>query len=472
MALQTDALKIFVDQCWTEEILPALEAYIRIPALSPDFDQGWAEAGHIEAATALIADWLRARLPEGATLEIVRLEGRTPLIFVDVPGDNDDTILLYGHLDKQPEMKGWHADKGPWLPVRVGDRLYGRGGADDGYAAFASLTAINALRAQGVPHARCVMLIEACEESGSYDLPAYVEHLAARIGQPSLVICLDSGAGNYDQLWSTTSLRGMVGGTLRVELLREGVHSGAASGAVPSTMRIMRQLLDRVEDPQTGETLLPILQKAPPEARVAQTQAAAAVLGEQVWRSFPFVEGARPGHTGPFDNLLATTWRTTLSITGVEGLPELAHAGNVLRPYSALKLSFRLPPHVDGAEAYAHIKAELERDPPYGARVSFEGDHATGWDAPPLAPWLEASCEAASQAFYSAPCLYRGEGGTIPFMGMLGERFPEAQFLITGVLGPESNAHGPNEFLHVPYTQTLTACVAYVIAEHYARDRG
>lgn len=474
MKLDLQRTRRFVDAVWTDHIVPALEDYIRIPCQSPHYDPQWAEAGHMDAAVKLIADWLRERLPAGGTLEVVQLEGRTPVIYADIPGAGgadagDDTVLLYGHLDKQPEMTGWDADKGPWTPVRVGDRLYGRGGADDGYAAFASLTAINALREQGLPHARCVLLIEACEESGSYDLPAYVAHLASRIGQPSLVICLDSGAGNYDQLWSTTSLRGLVGGTLKVELLREGVHSGAASGIVPSTFRIARMLLDRLEDPKTGLSRVPALQREPPAQRVTQTRAAAEVLGEGVWSAFPFVAGAGPCHAEPGENALGGTWQATLSVTGVEGLPTLQRAGNVLRPYTALQLSLRLPPNVNGADAYAAVKAELEREPPYGAKVSFEGDFATGWDAPPLAAWLDASSEAASQAFFGKPCLYRGEGGTIPFMGMLGEKFPKAQFLITGVLGPASNAHGPNEFLHVPYAQTLTACVAAILADHFTR---
>ncbi|MCA9543929.1 MAG: M20/M25/M40 family metallo-hydrolase, partial [Myxococcales bacterium] len=414
------------------------------PNKSPHFDKQWAEHGHMDRAVELIHGWLAQHKPADATLEVVRIEGRTPLIFMEIPGEVGDTVVLYGHLDKQPEMTGWAEGKGPWVPVIEGGKLYGRGGADDGYAAFASLTAINALRKQGVPHARCVLIIEACEESGSYDLPAYIDHLADRIGTPSLVVCLDSGAGNYEQLWNTTSLRGLVGGTLRVDIVREGLHSGGASGAVPSSFRIARILLDRIEDVQTGLIKLPALQAEVPQARREQNALAAQVLGDE---PFPFVEGAGPVHADPAANHLARTWQATLSVTGVDGVPPIATAGNVLRPYTALKLSLRLPPSVDGQTAYRAVKAELEREPPYGARVSFIGDFATGWDAPPIAEWLHASATKASQAFYGKPMMYMGEGGTIPFMGMLGQKFPEAQFLITGVLGPESNAHGPNEFL-------------------------
>ena len=174
------------------------------------FDADWVAHGYMDQAVALMETWAKAQPIAGMTVEVVRLEGRTPLIYIDIPASGpetgEDVVLLYGHLDKQPEMTGWDDDLGPWKPVLKGDRLYGRGGADDGYAIFGSLTAVMALQAQQLPHARCVVLIEACEESGSYDLPAYVDHLAARIGKPSLVVCLDSGCGNYEQLWCTCLL--------------------------------------------------------------------------------------------------------------------------------------------------------------------------------------------------------------------------------------------------------------------------
>ena len=464
-----ETTQAFVDDVWQATIVPALVDYIRIPNRSPAFDPKWAEHGYMEQAVQLVHGWLQAHAPADATLEVVRLEGRTPLIFMEIPGTAPGNVLLYGHLDKQPEMVGWAPGKGPWEPVIEGDLLYGRGGADDGYAAFASLTAINALRAQGVPHARCVVVIEACEESGSYDLPAYIDHLTPRIGDVDLVICLDSGAGDYQRLWSTTSLRGMVGGTLRVEILTEGVHSGGASGVIPSSFRIARILLDRLENPQTGESRLPLLKVEIPEARRRQAEVAAKALGNGR-PPFPLVEGARPVHDDLASNMLARTWTSTVSITGADGLPPISLAGNVLRPWTALKVSVRLPPPVDGKTAQAAIKAELERDPPYGAKVTFSTEEpATGWDAPPVAEWLQASADAASQAFFGEGMAWMGEGGTIPFMAMLGEKFPRAQFLITGVLGPNSNAHGPNEFLHIPFARRLTACVAHVLSDHARR---
>ncbi|MEO5629663.1 MAG: M20 family metallopeptidase [Thermomonas sp.] len=463
----------FVDAKWESEIVPQLVEYIRIPNKSPMFDADWVANGHMERAVQLMEAWAGAQTIPGMQLEVVRLEGRTPLIFIDIPASGadvgEDCVLLYGHLDKQPEMTGWDDDLGPWEPVLKGDRLYGRGGADDGYAIFGSLAAILALQAQGAAHARCVVLIEACEESGSYDLPAYVDHLADRIGKPSLVVCLDSGCGNYDQLWCTTSLRGMAGGNLTVKVLEEGVHSGDASGIVPSSFRIIRQLLSRIEDEDTGRILLEGLHAEIPAERLAQAAKVAEVLGDEVYDKFPFLPGMTPMAGDNTELVLNRTWRPALSITGADGIPPLASAGNVLRPQTSLKLSLRLPPTLDGKRGGEMLQEALLRDPPNGAEVTLKLEKAaTGWNAPALSPWLESAIDQASQEFFGQPAMYMGEGGSIPFMGMLGEKFPGAQFMITGVLGPHSNAHGPNEFLHIPMGKRVTSSVARVIAAHHA----
>ena len=470
-ALDQRALASWVDGVWDDDILPQLERYITIPNKSPLFDPQWQEHGHMEEAVTLIESWCRAREIPGLQVEVVRLEGRTPLIWMEIPGESGDTVLLYGHLDKQPEMVGWREDLGPWKPVREGDKLYGRGGADDGYAAFASLTAIEALRRFGGSHARCVVLIEGCEESGSVDLPFYIEALADRIGEPSLVICLDSGCGDYERLWSTTSLRGMVAGDLRIDILTEGVHSGDASGIVASSFRILRQLLDRVESSASGELLLPEFHVEIPAQRRAQAADCARIFGKDAFTRFPFVDGAHPVQEDTTELILNRTWRPTLSVTGAGGLPALQDAGNVLRPFTAVKLALRMPPTCDAQAATDAVRRVLESDPPYGAHVRFTAEKAAdGWNAPELAPWLEGAVDRASRAYFDAEPAYMGEGGSIPFMGMLGERFPSAQFLITGVLGPQSNAHGPNEFLHVPTAKRLTCCVAHVLGEHLSRD--
>ena len=368
--INIETTRKFVDQRWGDEIVPTLVEYIRIPNKSPVFDPEWAAHGYMDEAVQLFERWARTRLADvpGATVDVARLPGRTPVIVIDLPGEVEDTVLLYG-----------------------------RGGADDGYAMFGALSALLALRDQSVRHARCVVLIEACEESGSYDLPHYVDHFAERLGNPSLVICLDSGCGNYDQLWLTTSLRGLTSGTLTVRVLEEGVHSGDASGVVPSSFRVLRLLLSRLEDEGTGAIRPSELYAQIPPERVTQARRAAAALGSAVYTKFPFPAGTSPVTEDLTELVLNRSWRPQLAVTGVEGLPKPADAGNVLLPYTTTKLSLRLPPTLDAAAAGAALRALLEKSPPYGAGVKFEVESsAAGWNAPALSPWLENSLARGS----------------------------------------------------------------------------
>jgi acetylornithine deacetylase/succinyl-diaminopimelate desuccinylase-like protein len=469
--MPAEPLDRFVAEVWDRAILPTLHDYITIPNVSAAYEPRWAELGHMERAVDLLFGWARSRSIDGMALSIERLEGRSPVLLAEIPAANggpaDETVFLYGHLDKQPEFTGWRDGLGPWTPVIEGDRLYGRGGADDGYAMFAALTAIEAARESGFAHARCVLLIEASEESGSPDLPFHVEALADRIGTPSLIVCLDSGALDYDRLWTTTSLRGLVAGRLDVAITHEGVHSGSASGVVPSTFRIARQLLSRIEDEQTGRILLRALDVEIPAHRVEQAVATGAEMPHPLADGFPFLDGTRPVTDDPAEQILNRTWRPQLEITGADGLPSCAQAGNVLRPSTSLSLSLRIPPTADPVVAGEALARALLVDPPYGAHLTFDADtHASGWNAPALSPWLERSLDEASIAAFGTPARATGEGGSIPFMAMLGERFPDAQFVVTGVLGPGSNAHGPNEFLHIPMATRLTAVVARVLRDH------
>ena len=482
-ALDLQRLSTFVDAAWDRQIVPELTQYIEIPAKSPLFDPQWVANGHIDNVVRRAAAWVEAQKIAGLKLEVVRLQDdqgkpRTPVIFFEVPATkagSTGTVLMYGHLDKQPEFTGWRNDLGPWTPKYEDDKLYGRGGADDGYAIYASVAAIRALDEQGVPRPRIVGLIETCEESGSGDLPAYIEALGPRLGEVSLVVCLDSGAGNYEQLWLTTSLRGNVTGTLKVEILTEGIHSGDASGLVPSSFRIMRQVLDRLEDSSTGRLLPESFHCEVPAERIEQARATAAILKDEVWKRFPWAcaadgGSALPTTTDPVEALLNRTWRPTLSVTGADGFPPIGNAGNVLRPYTAFKLSLRLPPLVDANQAALRLKTLLEDNAPYHAKVTFEPNGrmdsmgANGWNAPTLSGWLESALDAASRRHWGAPLGFIGQGGTIPLMNMLEKGFPKAQMMVCGVLGPKSNAHGPNEFLHVPYGKRLTAAVAQAIA--------
>ena len=480
--LDTDKLLDDISRQWDVDILPQLIEYVKLPAKSPGFDHDWAKHGFLDAAIEQARKWVAVQNVAGLTLEVVRVDGRTPVLFFDIPAtggvDPDQTVLLYGHLDKQPEMTGWRAGLGPWIPVLEGIggdvKLYGRGSADDGYAVFAALSAIMALDRQGAARPHCVGVIETCEESGSYDLPFYLETLAPRMGNVKLVIALDSGAGNYEQMWVTTSLRGLVNGTLTVNVLTEGVHSGDAGGVVPSSFRVARQLLDRIDDSRTGVVKPAEFNCEIPAERVTQAKQAADILGESMWQRFPWDsccdDGGKfvfvqPTTKDPVELILNRTWRAALAVIGADGLPSIEAGGNVQRPFTSLKLSLRLPPLVDGAIAAANLKRTLEHEPPYSAHVTYTFEQAaTGWNAPPIAPWLSSVLDVASQTFYGKPAAYLGEGGTIPFMSMLGVKFPDAQMLVTGVLGPKSNAHGPNEFLHVPYAKKLTAAVAMVLA--------
>jgi acetylornithine deacetylase/succinyl-diaminopimelate desuccinylase-like protein len=456
----------FIHQFWQEEIVPQLVEYIKIPNKSPAFDSNWKQNGHMEEVLNLAMDWVNFHAEEDWNIHSFQSENRTPLILLEIPGNTPGDILMYGHLDKQPEMTGWKKGLGPWTPILDGDKLYGRGGADDGYAIFASVCSLKALKKLNIPHPRTVILIEFCEESGSPDLPFYVKEQKQLIGSPDLVICLDSGAGNYEQFWLTTSLRGLIGCTLRVDILNEGIHSGGGSGIVPSSFRIARQLLSRIEDENTGMTKLDSLSVDIPQERLTQAKETISILGDEFVDAFPWVKDSYPVLKNPVELLLNNTWRSMLSVTGADGLPSIEDSGNVLRPYTSLKLSLRLPPTLKAEKAQLLLENLLLSDSPYGANVSLKFEEpASGWNAPPLQPWLENAVQTASKSVYGKNALCMGEGGTIPFMAMLGEAFPEAQFVITGVLGPQSNAHGPNEFIHIPYAERLTASITSIISE-------
>ncbi len=472
MTLDANVAAAHAHRMW-DEIVPVLHTYIAIPNVSPAYDPDWRSAGHMGRAVDLISSWCESRPVLGATVQVHELPGRTPVIVVEVPAfgaaPSDDTVLLYGHLDKQPEMEGWGEGLSPWTPVLRGDRLYGRGGADDGYSAFASLAAIESLQAAGGSHVRCVVLIEASEESGSPDLPAYVEELSDKIGSPTLVVCLDSGCLDYSRLWVTTSLRGLVAGVLTVDIVTEGLHSGDASGMIPSSFRIARSLLSRIEDETSGRVLLESCSIEIPDDRRTQAEATGDEIGA-IADQYPLVPGARATSPDPSEQLLSRTWRASLSITGAGGFPPVGRAGNVLRPSTSLNLSMRVPPTADAAAVADEMSEVLLADPPYGARVTFSDVNiGPGWNAPAIATWLDDALAAASNATFGMPARMFGEGGSIPFMGMLGDRFPDAQFVITGVLGPDANAHGPNEYLHLPTALRLTISVAHLLDAHANR---
>lgn len=462
-----------VEQVWDDAILTSLSEFVTIPALSPVFDEGWAAAGHLDAAVEHVRRWLVGRGVEGATAEILRLPGKTPVLLFEVPAGPNvrpdaGTVVLYGHLDKQPPVGGWSEGLGPWTPVLRDGRLYGRGAADDGYSGYAAAAAIEAVRAAGGEHARCVVLLETSEESGSPDLPAYLAEYRDRLGDVSLVVCLDSGGQDYDRLWLTTSLRGLVSTTVTVRVLDSGQHSGMASGIVPSSFRIMRLLLDRLEDPRTGEVLLPEMHGEIPPERLAEATALARAVPGAARAAFPLVEGMSAVSDDDLELILNNSWRPTLSVIGGAGLPLPADAGNVLRTETTLTLSFRLPPSADPKAALAALNRTLTTDVPYGARVTLSRDEeGPGWNMPATAPWLRTALDEASTEVFGGnawqPMLL---GGSIPFMGTLADSYPRAQFVVTGALASDSNPHVPDEWLNIGQAKRVTEAVALILAAH------
>ena len=462
--MDQDQILDYVDSFWETDIIDSLSEYIKIPNKSPMFDKDWEANGHMQVAMDHVMAWITAQQVPGLTMALHQLPGRTPTLLVEYPGERDDTVLIYGHLDKQPEFSGWYPDLAPWVPVRKDDRLYGRGGADDGYAVYSAIAALKALIAQDAPSPRVVILIEASEESGSPDLPVYMESLAPQIGTPGLVIALDSTCGNYDQLWVTTSLRGMLIGDITVKVLEQGAHSGAAGGIVASSFRVLRQLISRVEDEVTGAISPSFLNEQIPESRREEAIAAGKVLAPDFRTLYTYVGNSSPMSDDPTELVLNNTWLASMEITGMDGIPSLADAGNVLRPYTTAKFALRLPPTTDAEAAKTALTNLLTNDAPYGCDIDIRWEQPNaGWHAPETSPALSASLQAASNTYFGAPAMYLGCGGSIPFMEFLARKLPEAQFVVTGVLGPHSNAHGPNEFLHIPTAKKITACVAKIL---------
>ncbi len=459
-----------INSAWDDDAISVLMQYIEIPARSPIFDPDWESAGYIDAVAELFLAWVQRRELPGLSVELVRLAGLTPVLVAELPATCSElansTVVLYGHMDKQPEMLPWSEGLGPWTPVLRGERLYGRGGGDDGYAMFAAIFALEALQRAGGDHGRVVVLIEASEESSSTHLGAYLDHLQQRIGQPDLVVCLDSFCETYDRVWLTTGLRGVAGGVLEIVVAEDSPHSGRASGVLPSAVRILRQLLDRIEDSTSGAILIESANVEIPDERVREAVIAAGVF-PSLASSFHPVPGLQPISDDPAEQLLQGTWRPALEVIGIDHLPSVDNGGNVFRSRLRVKLSLRVPPTSDVESVVTEMIDRLTTDPPYGAQVRFvPGASGPGWNAPPFASWLTDAVSAASVTYFGNPSASCGVGGTIPFMGMLVRRFPDAQFLVVGVLGPESNAHGPDEFLHVPTAKRLTACVAEVLNAH------
>ena len=465
---------------WTNN-LPVLSRYIEFKALSPDFDtdesgkEKWTSRRSLERTANFLAQWARTQIPHipGLTVQVHRLRGKTPLIFMEIPGfgvpEDAPGVLHYGHYDKQPADEPWREGLSPWKAVREGDKIYGRGGADDGYSIFASLGSIRLAVEQGAPRPRTVVLIEGSEESGSPHLAAHVKALRHRIGKIELVVCLDSGCGDFERLWLTTSLRGMVKGDLTAAVLEESIHSGSATPvAIDSGFVAMKHYLRLLDDQgnikQTLGLHQPVLEEH--QRTIAES---ADIIGRALEYEFKWVPGAGPNPMLSVTELLTRrNWWPTATWIGVGGVPESGKAGSKVRTHTTLTISLRVPPSGSAAALAGKVQQVLEANPIGRARVTFEVKQAAdGWVAPPLEPWLERELHCASKAFYGNPMMRMGEGGTIPFMGMLEKELGgKLQFVIVGLLSPDAGAHAPNEYLHVPMVERLTASVAWITAAY------
>ena len=418
----------------------------------------------MDKAAEFLKSWVESRDIRGMKVELLRSDMRTPFLFIEIEGDTDETVLMYGHLDKQPPMLPWRDGLDPWVPVREGDLVYGRGLADDGYSTFAAVGAVEAALKAGHKIPRVVIMIEASEESGSPDLTNYVAELKERIGNPSTVITLDSEDRDGDRLWLTQSLRGMVNGFLTVETMPTTMHSGLATGVVPSASRIFRMLLARIENPETGHIINEIA--SPPLTDEFRTYA------ETVARDVPgFLESydLPVGLSAAGDTLHETVAnnlvRAGLEITGITGLPEAHTSGNVSVGKITTRVSVRIPPGVDPDTVATEFKRIFEENPPYGAKVTYEfqsGDW--GWMAKPFTPGMAKRLSQTTQSIFGTEPGLLGVGASIPFVQIMVQHFPKAEHILTGVLSQASHAHGPNENMSVRKVKRITEFVAAFLA--------
>ena len=466
MALDLGNLMDRSDEIWEQSILPSLSDFIEIKALSPLFEPDWGSLGELDATIELFCKWLDEQGISGMSYETHRIDDLSPVLLVTIEGTGPGEVIFYSHLDKQPSKPElWSEGLHPLKAVRRDPWLYGRGSVDDGYGGYLCATSIRLLQEAGAPHPRCTLIIETCEESGSFDLPPYLEELTDQLGDPDMVVVMDSGGPDYDHVWMTEALRGLVSGTLSVKVSHEGIHSGNSGGSIPSSFRIQRILLDRVEDSGSGRVLVPEMHADIPEEVREKAAALAGIVGNSIWEQFPTVDSLRQASETTEDMIVAMNWEPTLSIIGADGMPSVQVAGNVLRTNTDLKLSFRIPPGVDSEAAIASAKKILEEDPPYGAEVTFTPDScADGFHAPPLEGAISDAIHDASMELTGLPPLATWTGGTIPFMAMMQGKYPEAMFLCTGSSGPGNNAHGPDEKLHIPSSKRLTVALSATIS--------
>ena len=456
-------LSEYIDKQWDESALPSLCDFIEIPALSPSFDADWEENGYLDAAIETFVSWVKSLPLEKTTISVHRLKNRSPLLLITIEGDVSNEVLFYSHLDKQPEATGWSEGKGPWKPVIEDGWLFGRGSVDDGYGGYAGILSVLGLQEQGISHPTCRFLIETGEESGSPDLELYLDELKSQLGTPDLVIVLDTGGIDYDRLWVTQSLRGIVAGTLSVKVSSVGVHSGHGSGVMPSSFRLARQLLSRLEDENTGEILPEWLHLKINDEMKKTCSEIVKMKGDEM-KDFPLLEGVKKQVEDPLDIFMTMNLKPSLSIIGADGIPPIESAGNVLRTNTDLKISIRTPPGIDASTVANKVQKLFEENPPNGAHVTAKmTEVADGFLSPKLPEAISSALEEACKEFYGKNSMSLFIGGTIPVMAMLQSRYSDSKFIITGAGGPGGNAHGPDEKLHISTAKKVTKCMSSVV---------
>lgn len=444
--------------------LEGLKSFIRVPNVSPGYDPEFFTNGLIIKAIDTVKAWIEAQGIAGLTTTLFAEPGCEPLLLVEIPGTaapGAPVVLAYGHLDKMPPLDapGWSAGLFAYDPVIRDGKVYGRGTNDDGYNCFLVITALKYLQSKGLAYPKVTLILETGEESGDTEIQQYLERLRPKIGDVDLILVLDGEAQDYQTFWGCTSLRGIVNGVLDISHLATPCHSGMATGLVPSTFRIARILLSRIEDAATGEVLLREAH-APeiPATRIEQCRLIAAQLGDRSHAIVSPLPGAELLSKDNAELLLAKAWKPGLAVTGCDGIPSVGDGSNVMRTRTALKLSLRLPPGVNAEVTAAALKRVLEADPPYGAKVTYTAVSAgNGWKGPDLSGKIDVAMREATRAVFGGVPLYYGEGGSIPLCNKFQELWPDAQLLVSGCAGTDSNPHGYDESLNLEYTGKFSA---------------
>jgi len=452
------------------QAIEGLMNLVRVPNLSPDYDKEFLTNGLIMKAIDVTKAWMETQGIKGLQSTVYHDPGRWPLLRVDIPAFNGGSrhILCYGHLDKMPHLDaaGWSEGLSATNPVIRGPKVYGRGTNDDGYNSFLVITALRYLEEHNLPHPKITILLETGEESSDEEITRYLHDLHDSIGDVDLICILDAESQDYETVWMCKSLRGVVAGVLSVKHLAVPCHSGMATGLVPSTFRIARELISRIENEKTGEILFPEAHVEIPQNRIDQCNAIAAHLGQGSVEIVTLLPGAKYLSEDFGQLLLNKAWKPGLAVTGQRGLPIVEEGSNVIRPETALKLSLRIPPGVDAEKCQAAMKKILEADPPYGATVEFKPLGAgCGWYGKDFDPLLDAAIKKATKAAFGAEPLYYGEGGSIPLCNTFQELWGKAQIIVTGCAGPDAKPHGYDESLDLPYTGKFTAVVASIFCD-------